>query len=291
MTDQKQGAPPDPGGSSDAMSPLLLKFLTSEAIIIALATLAAYALVFCYEAGFCWYYGIPYGLISLNLRTGLGVAVILLSGFYNLIFLEFPFGKIWLLKTDADFRAWGDRFTWWSVSSIPLLLAGWNAIVTVVVSLFVYYTGTWIGRALIKRGVIELPQQPILTFDQRVFRRLPAKLHFAMSLLILCFLVAFTFGRFHASIDPKYIGSIDRNNLIMLQFYGDYVVAAPYVVQKIKFGTTGFERLRIQPGLAIFKLGESASPRLLQQNTLPLQTTRQANHPGFWGWVNAYSLY
>jgi hypothetical protein len=70
----------------------------------------------------------------------------------------------------------------------------------------------------------------------------------------------------------------------MLQFYGDYIVAAPYVI-------TQTDLLAIQPGLRVFKLGETDSPQdlLVRPISIPLRTPRQETHKGFYGWLMSYA--
>ncbi|HVS46167.1 MAG TPA: hypothetical protein VMS32_05815 [Verrucomicrobiae bacterium] len=283
----------------DATNPLLLKFLSSEIIVIGLATLAAYAIVFSYEAGFCYYYGIPYNLISLNLTTGLSVAVILLTGFYSVLFLQFPFGKVWLIKSDAEFRYWADSFTWWIVVSIPAMFSGIHCVAIATLVATVHIGSAKMRQFLMKfegpRKALSQPTGPI--FQELVGRKLPPKLHFIISLVVVFLIVSFGYGRYRASTDPQYTSTVGGKNYIMLQFYGDYVVAAPYAILKnqtvrFAFFSKTIDVLAIQPGLRVFKLGEREAPEdLAVRPPISIQTPRQANHTGFYGWLYSYSSF
>jgi hypothetical protein len=286
--------------ASGTMNPLFLKLLTSEVMVIALATLAAYALVFSYEVGFCWYYGIPYNLISLNLTTGLGVAVALLSAFYTLVFLEYPFGKLWLLRKDEDFRTWADRITWWTIYGGALTFGGLNCVAIIALIVFTDLTAPRMRRILMKSKRVTgfLAQQSGPMFYQVVGRRLPPRLHFLLSLVVFFLIVSFVYGRYRASVEPELISTANGRHYIMLQFYGDYVVAAPYVIlknQNLRYleGYVRQDVLAVQPGLRIFKLGETDSPQdfLVKPTSMPLRTPRQAAHQGFTGWLRSYAYY
>jgi hypothetical protein len=59
-----------------AVDTTVRRLLGSDAVIIAIGTLAGYGYSFAYEAGYCWTYGIPASLINLNLTTALTSAAV-----------------------------------------------------------------------------------------------------------------------------------------------------------------------------------------------------------------------
>lgn len=166
----------------------IVRFLNSEVVIIALATVLGYALVFAYEAGFCWYYGIPYNLISLNLTTGLGVATVLLSVFYIWIFYDIPIIDIWGRATDEELRSRATRWLQSTLQIIAFLFAGLSVPAALSLLLLVHFSSRLLRLLTDRLGWSHKLQ---VTEDQvyagMLWRTLPPKLHFAMTICLMLF--------------------------------------------------------------------------------------------------------
>ena len=259
------------------------RFLSSEVVVITLATALGYALVFAYEAGFCWYYSIPYNLISLNLSTGLGVATVLLSVFYIWIFYDIPLIDIWGLTTDQELRSRATNWLQSTLQIIAYLFIGLSVPAAIGLFLAVYFLGR-LGRLLTERLGWSRKLQ-VVTEDQMyagmLWRRLPPKLHFAMTVCLMLFVVAFSYGRFRASVEPTLTYSLDGNSYIVLQIYGDTIVSAPYIIRFDGRGSRLSRKLFIRQGLGIIKVGAPGSPvAFSSRGATELVTLRQARVNG-----------
>ena len=258
------------------------RFLNSEVVIIALATVLGYALVFAYEAGFCWYYGIPYNLISLNLSTGLGVATVLLSVFYFWLFYDIPIVDVWGPATDQELRSRATNWLQSTLQIIAFLFIGLSVPAALSAFLLVYFVGRLARRIFDRWG---WSRKLAVTEDQMdvgmLWRRLPPKLHFAMTVCLMMFVIAFCYGRFRASVEPSLTYSLNGNSYLVLQIYGDTIVSAPYIIRFDGQGSERSRKLFIRQGLGIVKVGGPGSPLAFSaRGATQLVTLRQARVKG-----------
>jgi hypothetical protein len=284
----QEPAPQNPWEGRRIESPLLQKMLSSEVMIVALAAFVGYTVVFAYQFGYCFYYGIPYNLITLNLSIGLGAAAVLLGSFYSIIFTQ-PFWGIWLVRSDEGFRLWAGRFTAWTILGAVMMWIGLNCIVIIALLALLTAAARPLGNFMAQRKWV--PTEPTPADASAVVRlRLLPQAHFFVALAALIIVIAFAYGRYTASQWPEYIGDKGGQSYIVLQIYGDYLVASPCAVHLAKpLSKKSVGDVTLAHTLRIFKVGDpDGLDDLNPRGNLQLITPLQQRNRGGGGWILAY---
>ena len=268
-------------------------FFRSSAVTVAVATLMAYAIVFAYEAGFCSFYDIPLNLITLNLTTGLAASGTVIAGLFTVLINRVPFGRIWLIKTDDQFRQWGDNLAYAAFFSVLFLRLGFNSIVIGCLLVLIPRSVS----ALVSRFPklrLNITTEQGATYLQIIGRRLSPKVHFAAACVAMILTVCFAYGRFDGSFEPQYKFTADGQSYLLLRIYGDYLIAAPFTV-KTNYETPVFFTAQretvtlVDRRLRVFKLGEAGADSTFSIRTAPILTVGRAAKLGFWGWTTYYN--
>jgi hypothetical protein len=220
----------------------------SEGIVLALISVASYALAFAYEVGFGSPYHVPPALITLNLTTGFvaaaaGASALMLfyaaiSGLVN----SLPPSVI---PSAVEIR----RFTEALTVALPLLFAliasGFNLVIVVLAgTFFLVLPKLPVARAVHPQTLMRL------FFERFSIRTLAPLVLFAYLLMI-----AFVLGRHQALAEPQFIFDKDDKQYIVLRIYGDNIITAAYAPTLSDPGTWVVGR-----GLRFFKVGDKDTP-------------------------------
>jgi hypothetical protein len=260
---------------------LISRLWGSDALVIASATLIGYSLLFTYEAGFCAYYAIPYSLIALNLVQGFStVAALVLAAFFVLQ-MGAPFAAMFFAEIEGGYL--GAAATVFSAFLVGLILLreGANGLVIVAGMVAVAFVmGRWYLPTLARtvrtaRSIKKFAESP------SVAKSPSTKAAFAVSLFLVALIIAFVSGRGEAVGDPKFVARVGSQQYLVLRFYGDNIVTVPFTQYHR-------ESIRVQGGLRIFKVGDSALGDLGARPDSPIVTQEQATKEGVWGWLFPY---
>lgn len=270
----------DAGHEAEDPRPRLFSRLwASDVVLVAAASLVGYSLVFCYEAGFCTYFGIPYDLIKLNMTTGFAVAGVLFISLYSLIFYS-PAANIFAIRSDSEMRVWADELTWAALSALLFLRLGVNS-VAIACWLILLAILTWLVRRYRGFKPYAATHTSLVWPVKLLIAKLSVRAHFVLALLSLVFLIVFAVGRGEAAYEPKYILGTSTGNYLVLRFYGDYVITAPI--------TVSHQETVVEPGLRILKLGDGTMASGLTTRQWPIKSSVFATKHTFWGWLFSYN--
>ena len=267
---------------------LLLPIARSEAIILAAATLSGYAIVFSYEAGFCYVYSIPPTIISLNLSTGLAAAGAIALGFYTYVLLR-PFARWWKASSDDDYYRLGDNFIYYSIASLIYVRQGGSAIGIVgLIILFEILRKTLLSRF---QRPVPIDKHPYAIYE--LGRKLSPITYFSAALLTFLLFAAFALGRASTSAGHAETFTVGSENYIVLRVYGDYLVAAPFTIETDRdIPVFWFKRkqdkvIDVASAIRVFKLGDGDIKDVTQITGVVYQNYR-IDRVGFWNWIYAY---
>jgi hypothetical protein len=87
--------------STSHTSTFLGRLLNSDALVVALGTLAGYGFSFAHEAGACLALGVPLALIQLNLTTAFATVALVISLLITEMYNNFQFTS-WLLRVRTE---------------------------------------------------------------------------------------------------------------------------------------------------------------------------------------------
>ena len=283
----QQPAPQHAREGLRTVSPLVQKTLSPEVMIVAFATFVGYTVVFAYELGYCFYYGIPYNLIALKLSAGLGVAAVLLGLLYSIIATQPLWGR-WLVRGDEGFRMWADHFMAWTILGAAMMQIGLNSIV--IIALLALLTAMVMPLRSFMAERKRVSTEPPADANAVMWLSVSAQARFFFALAALIIVAAFAYGRYTASQSPQYIGDKGGQSYIVLKIYGDYLVASPCAVRLARpLPKKSAGDVTLADTLRIFKVGDpDGLVDLIPRANLRLITPLQQRNKGISGWVLAY---
>jgi len=243
----------------------------SDAVLIALATLAGYGFVFAYQAGLYSVYGIPLTLVGLDLPLGLSILGLFAPAVLFFIGqrIPSPLFKSW---SDDKYRAVGNELLG---TTVPV--AAWNIIGGGSFISFLVMLGTLmlIVHVLLKYRNRRLQGNPAPTqtrttteadrgylFGEALSGRSLFMLATLVALAILCFFL----GRSRAQSEPSYFVVQGHRQYLVVSASSDRIIGVPMTIETTTYHAPllGFLQVREQvviahDGFTIIKLGDGSA--------------------------------